>query len=139
MRQFLDVTSALADEHRVRALLALRQHELCLCQITELLGLAPSTVSKHLSLLKAAGLVEARKQGRWMYFGIADEQQAPPTVLAAIHWTRAALSRERQIVDDARHLKQILQEDPEELCRRQCARRNCCPSPRRRTPNLELR
>jgi DNA-binding transcriptional ArsR family regulator len=129
MQQFLDITAALADENRARALMALRRGELCQCQITELLGLAPSTVSKHLSLLKIAGLVESRKQGRWMFFRLPDDQTAPPEVLAAIHWAAVALSRQRQIVEDTRRLKQILNEDPEELCKRQCARRNCCTTP----------
>ena len=47
MREFLNITKALADENRVRTLLALRQGELCVCQITELLALAPSTVSSE--------------------------------------------------------------------------------------------
>ena len=58
MREFMNITGALADETRVRTLLALRKGELCVCQITELFGLAPSTVSKHLSLLFQAGLVD---------------------------------------------------------------------------------
>jgi ArsR family transcriptional regulator len=55
MREFMNITKALADENRVRTLLALRKGELCVCQTTEL-GLAPSTVSKHLSILYQAGL-----------------------------------------------------------------------------------
>jgi len=47
---------ALGDETRIRAVLALRDNELCVCQIVELLELAPSTVSKHLQILKEAGL-----------------------------------------------------------------------------------
>ena len=47
----MNITKALADEHRLRVLLALRGGELCACQITELFGLAPSTMSKHLSVL----------------------------------------------------------------------------------------
>ena len=68
MREFMNITKALADENRVRTLLALRKGELCVCQITELFGLAPSTVSKHLSILFQAGLVESRKEGRWIYY-----------------------------------------------------------------------
>jgi len=63
----MNLTKALADESRVRAVLALRQGELCVCQITELFGFAPSTVSKHLSILFQANLVESRKDGRWIY------------------------------------------------------------------------
>ena len=54
MRDFMAITKALADENRVRILLALRQGESCVCQIVELLGLATSTISKHMSILKQA-------------------------------------------------------------------------------------
>ena len=63
MREFMTVIKALAEENRVRVVLALRERELCVCQIVELLGLAPSTVSKHLSILYQAGLLESRKDG----------------------------------------------------------------------------
>ena len=63
MREFMNITKALADANRVRMLLALRGRELCVCQITELFGLAPSTMSKHLSILYQAGLVDFA-QGR---------------------------------------------------------------------------
>ena len=71
MRNLLAVLKALADETRVRALMALRRRELCVCQLVELLGLAPSTVSKHMSILKQARLVESRKEGRWMFYRLA--------------------------------------------------------------------
>ena len=65
MRAFLAIAKALADENRARALMALGGGELCLCQIIEVLGMSPSTVSKHMSILHQAGLVERRKDGRW--------------------------------------------------------------------------
>ena len=61
MRELMSIVKALGDENRVRAVMALRNRELCLCQIIELLGLAPSTVSKHMSILKQARLVDTRK------------------------------------------------------------------------------
>jgi len=66
------VTKALADTQRVRILQLLDRGELCVCQIVEVLALAPSTVSKHLSLLSAAGLVEMRKEGRWAYYRLPE-------------------------------------------------------------------
>ena len=51
MRDLLQITKALADPNRVRVLLALQHRELCVCQISELFQLAPSTISKHLSIL----------------------------------------------------------------------------------------
>ncbi len=68
MQRLLDIAQALSDLTRVRALVALRDGELCLCHLIGLLKLAPSTVSKHLDLLVRAGLVERRKEGRWAYF-----------------------------------------------------------------------
>jgi len=70
MQDFMTITKALADENRVRLLLALRGGQLCVCQMIELLGLAPSTVSKHLSILNQARLVEKRKEERWIYYGL---------------------------------------------------------------------
>ncbi len=68
MDDLLLIGSALSDRNRVRALAQLQGGELCVCQIIELLQLSPSTVSKHMSILRHAGLVEARKDGRWMYY-----------------------------------------------------------------------
>ena len=118
MRMFMNITRALADENRVRALLALRQGELCVCQITELFGLAPSTISKHLSILYQAGLVESRKEGRWMYYQLPGKD-APEPVRRAIAWVEKGLSTDPNILKDQQMLKRILQEDPAELCKRQ--------------------
>lgn len=71
MRHLMPITKALADEHRVCTLLALRRQELCVCQIVAWIRLATSTVSEHTSILKQAGLVDSRKQGRWIYSRLA--------------------------------------------------------------------
>ena len=118
MREFMNVVKALADENRVRALLALRQRELCVCQITELLALAPSTVSKHMSILKQARLVDSRKNGRWMYYRLADDD-VPVEASEALAWIRKSLSCDPQTRRDDACLKQILKLEPEVLCKRQ--------------------
>lgn len=118
MRDLLAITKALADENRIRAVALLEGHELCLCQIVEVLGLASSTVSRHMSILHQARLVETRKQGRWAYFRLADED-APDTVRDAIVLVLAALSRDKQGKQDRKELKAVLKMEPEELCRRQ--------------------
>ena len=119
MREFLAVTNALSDPNRVRMLLALRRGELCVCQITELFGLAPSTISKHLSLLHQAGLILSRKSERWVYYRLPDKS-APVAVREALDWVLKSLARTDQAAADAKRLKQILKTDPVELCRRQC-------------------
>lgn len=119
MRAFMNITKALADDQRVRALLALRRGELCVCQVTELLGLAPSTVSKHLSILHQAGLVESRKAGRWIHYRLAG-RGAAVVVREAIDWVVKALADEPRVAGDMRNLERIRRVDPTELCKRQC-------------------
>jgi len=115
----MNITKALADEKRVRTLLALRKGELCVCQITELFGLAVSTVSKHLSILYQAGLVNSRKDGRWIYYRLPGKE-APVAVREAIAWVEKSLAENPHIAEDNLQLKQILKTDPVELCKRQC-------------------
>lgn len=115
----MNITKALADENRIRMLLALRPGELCVCQITELFGLAPSTISKHLSILFQAGLVESRKDGRWIYYQLPG-QHAPAVVRDALQWVQRSLARNPQRVTDQQALQLILQQDPVQLCKRQC-------------------
>jgi len=115
MFDFLNITKALAEENRVRILLALGERELCVCQIIELLELAPSTVSKHMSVLRQARLVYGRKDGRWMYYRLADEQ-SPPEVKEAIAWAKKSLSGNERICGDVKRLEEILKIDREVLC-----------------------
>lgn len=121
MREFMNITKAVADGNRVRALLALRKGELCVCQITELFGLAPSTVSKHLSILFQAGLVESRKDGRWIYYQLPGKD-APVVVREALDWIKKSLAENPRVLEDTKELKRILRQDPAELCKRQTQR-----------------
>lgn len=113
------VTGALSDPNRVRILLALKRGELCVCQITELFGFAPSTVSRHLSILHHAGLVLSRKSERWVYYRLPDKT-APVAVREALAWVHKSLAKTDEAARDAKKLKRILKTDPSELCRRQC-------------------
>ena len=121
MRDLLAITKALADENRLRALGLLRGKELCLCQIIEVLGLAPSTVSKHMSVLHQARLVESRKEGRWAYFRLTDDD-APQEALQALEFVLGNLKQNKQAKTDQQQLKAVLKIEPEELCRKQA---NC--------------
>ena len=114
MQQFLSIAKAIGDESRVRALLALRDGELCLCQIIDLLRLAPATVSKHMELLYQAGLVERRKNGRWHYFRLANHQ-ATPMVRRAIKWVLESLQDEPIVNGDSKKLCCVRRKDLKEL------------------------
>lgn len=118
MFEFLNITKALAEENRLRILLALDGQELCVCQIIELLELAPSTVSKHMSVLRQARLVDGRKEGRWMYYRLVDES-APVVVTEALGWVKTSLAKNERIREDTKRLKGILKIDREALCSRQ--------------------
>lgn len=119
MRDLIGVTKALADENRVRILAALTNGELCVCQIVELIQLAPSTISKHLLILKQARLVDSRKEGRWIHYRLADTD-VPAVVSGAIGWIRDSLSGDEKAEQDGRRLKGILEIEPVALC---CAQR----------------
>src|SRR5690242_19688579 len=114
MREFMAITRALSDPNRVRILLALRQKELCVCQITELFGFAPSTMSKHLSILHQAGLILSRKAERWVYYRLP-ERAVPAAVREALDWVRKSLARTGEPRADAKRLNQILKMDLKEI------------------------
>ena len=112
------VLKSLADENRVRVLAALGDGELCVCQIVELLQLAPSTVSKHMAILKQARLVDSRKEGRWIFYRLTDEKEQ--AVAADISGLVSKLvAGTTQAHDDTKRLKQITKMDRDELCRKQ--------------------
>jgi ArsR family transcriptional regulator len=118
LKELIAVSKALSDTNRVRALMALKGKELCVCQITELLKLAPSTVSKHLSILKQAGLVEARKEGRWIYYR-RPSSNGRNVIVDSINLLEKSVGGDRQIRADCKRLKEILRIDPEVLCGQQ--------------------
>jgi DNA-binding transcriptional ArsR family regulator len=119
MRELMNLTKALADENRVRALWALRDGELCACQIIELLNLAGSTVSKHLSVLYQARLVDMRKEGRWVFYSLAGPS-APPAIRSTLDWLFDIATGEPRLTQDAFALQRIRLTNPSDLCRTQC-------------------
>lgn len=106
MRELIEITRALSDESRVRILMALSAGELCVCQITEMLELAPSTVSKHLSVLRQARLIESRKDGRWIHYGI-DKSSPRKEAIKAMEWLIASLSDDEVVLEDRKKLEKI--------------------------------
>ena len=127
------VARALGDEGRVRVMALLAGGELCLCQIIDLLGLAPSTVSKHMSILRQAGLIEQRKEGRWHFYRLAGAKAAPgasaagtrngrvrtippsPLVKQVTRWVTDSLKSDPTVAADAKRLCCIQKMNPEEL------------------------
>ena len=114
MREFLLITKALSDESRVRALLSLKDDELCLCQIIEVLGLSPATVSKHMNVLYHAGLVQRRKEGKWHFYRMASENDGP-LARRALDWALIELEKDPTVRQDSRRIRRVRRQDLEEL------------------------
>ena len=89
MKNIIKITKALADEGRLKIILMLGKKELCVCHIVDGLALAPSTVSKHISILEAAGLLETRKVGRWVHCRLPAKPS--PEAKSALKWLHGSL------------------------------------------------
>jgi len=107
MRKVLNITRALGDENRLRALCMLRGGELCVCRIIGMLGLAPSTVSKHMSILKQAGLVETRRAGKWTFYRLTEKTDGPAET-EIVSWVLRQLKDDPKIAVDSTRLAKIL-------------------------------
>ena len=109
----VDLLKALAHPVRLRLAAMLRGGELCVCQMTAVLELAASTVSAHLADLKRAGLVEERKDGRWVFHRLAQGASAAEHLEPV--WR--SIARDPQVEADARVLRELRRVPVEELCR----------------------
>jgi Predicted transcriptional regulators len=69
-REIAKIYKTLSDPNRIRILNLLQHKKLCVCEITEILNLATSTVSKHLSILQNIGFIEQEKEGKWVNYYI---------------------------------------------------------------------
>jgi ArsR family transcriptional regulator, arsenate/arsenite/antimonite-responsive transcriptional repressor len=67
---------ALSDPHRLRILDRLRGGERCVCELTDVLDAGQSLLSFHLKVLKEAGLVRDRREGRWAHYAVNAEALA---------------------------------------------------------------
>lgn len=115
LNKLLKILKALSDANRIRALAAARHGDLCACQIIDLLGLAPSTVSKHMDILKDAGFISSKKQGKWTYYSLSKDKRNP-TLQALITLVFTTLEKDSTVKTDRRKLKKILEVTPMELC-----------------------
>ncbi len=70
------IFKALSDSNRIRIVKMLQKKSLCVCEIKDILKLATSTVSKHLSILREAGLIVDWKDGKWINYKINPEPDA---------------------------------------------------------------
>lgn len=105
---------AFSEPTRVRIIAALRQSELCVCELADALELGQSTLSMHLQVVRQAGLVTTRKQGKWIYYGIESSQAPLIDTLFAHH--QAALDVDRRLKRDAERIEYRCQLREDDCC-----------------------
>ena len=114
MRAVLKIFKALSDGQRLRILKMLELRPLCVCEITEILNLANSTVSKHLSILREAELILDEKEGKWVNYA-RNSTAASPYVRDILESTARWLTEDPQILADAQSAKKV---NRDVICRR---------------------
>lgn len=106
---------AVADPTRARILKLLEGRELCVCQLMNILSLSQSTISGHLSILKNAGLVTDRKEGRWAHYSLCDRKQNPyvtPLLALLMSW----LEKDAKVQADKKRLHMLLTDKSPARC-----------------------
>ncbi len=73
MKELLSIFKALSDETRLRIIKLLEQGELCVCDITAALDMIQPKVSFHLNVLKEAGFIRDRKEGKWTHYSLNEK------------------------------------------------------------------
>ena len=116
IEDYTKVFKALADKSRARILKLLEGNELCVCQIREVLGLKQATVSKHLSVLRNAGLVEARRDGTWAFYSLS-RRRNNDFDQSQLGLMRNWLNNDATIQEDRTKLEKVMGIDMRELCR----------------------
>ena len=106
MNELVRTAKALADPTRVRIVSALRERELCVCELCDSLQVTQSTLSTQLQVIREAGLVSARKQGKWMYYAIHPESRGPIEALFKLF--EPSLNRDPALRADERGLRRRL-------------------------------
>jgi ArsR family transcriptional regulator len=97
--------AALADRTRLRLLNLMSGKEVCVCYFVEILGQSQPKISRHLAYLRRAGIVIARREGKWMHYSIVMPKN--PGVARILSETLAALSEDKRMQAELRSLDKI--------------------------------
>jgi ArsR family transcriptional regulator len=99
------IFQSLADPTRLQLLNLLSEGEVCVCDLTATLGVVQPKVSRHLASLKRAGLVEARREARWMHYRWSDS--LPDAVCGIMNSVRRSMATDGGMSQARRKLKRI--------------------------------
>ncbi len=110
MKDFIKVAKAISDPNRVKILKMLQHKTMCVCEVKTALGIAQPTASKHLKILEEAGLIQYRKEDKWVNYYLSDGRNSPyaANILGNLkHW----LEDESEITELIEKLPSIRRED----------------------------
>ncbi len=107
MRRLLLAAKTFSDPTRVRVMAALREGEVCVCELCDGLGITQSTLSTHLQVIRRSGLVRMRRDGKWCYYRLAPGVE--PLVRMLFECFGGDLTKDRRVRADASRLKARLQ------------------------------
>src|SRR5512139_2558981 len=127
LRPYEDAMKAVGDPTRVRILKILEGGELCVCQIIAVVALGQSTISKHLFLLRAAGLIKDRRDKKWILYSL-DGKSGNPYAGALLRNLRKWLIDDPLIVKDRKRAAMAREIGAQAICERGMA------LPTRKTP-----
>lgn len=106
------VFKALSDPNRIRIVKMLEERELCVCEVREVLGLSTSTVSKHLSILRDADLIEDEKDGKWVNYRLNGRSDSV-LIRAQLALMKNSFNDDEHVRSDRKNLHKI---DRESIC-----------------------
>lgn len=106
MKQLVNYHKALSDETRLRILALLDEHELCVCNLITVLRIPQSSVSRHLAVLRGAGLVEDQRHGTWMWYSLSPVWQSSGATF--LHSLLTDLQQQEQVQRDRALLSQLM-------------------------------
>ena len=105
-RDTVNVFKALSDPNRIRIIKMLESRELCVCEVREVLDLSTSTVSKHLSILRDADLIQDSKDGKWVNYRLNANSESG-FVRSQLDLVRRSFADDEQVVSDRKKLLKV--------------------------------
>lgn len=104
MINIVNFLKAIADETRIRIISLIKYDEICVCKLMEILDMPQSTLSHHISILKNAGIIDAEKRGKWIYYSLNKKNvnNEKQNILNALY---KSISKEKIVISDLKDYK----------------------------------
>ena len=114
MHQLQEIFKALSDETRLRILKLLEEREICVCELIQVLEMPQSTISRHMNVLRRAGLVKGRRDGKWVHYRLYPAE-FNPFASSVLNFLHGVLGEHPTVLRDREALKRAVRlRSPEE-------------------------